>query len=289
MPYSQLASPSATISVLKEHGLYTRKSLGQHLLVDDNVVGRIISLARLSGAEHVVEVGPGIGTLTLALADSARSVVAVEKDPRFAHVLATMAARRGNVRIVEADALDVDSSDVLGPAGELPSALVANLPYSIAATIVLSFFESIPSIDSATVMVQSEVADRMAACVGTKDYGAYSVKLALYATVVDRFSVSRGCFLPPPRVDSSVVRLERVRSLLPRADIERARRAAEGAFSQRRKTLRNAIAGSLGVSPAQVEAALRSVAVDPSSRAESHSPKTYVTLGQALHRFGLLP
>ncbi|MGB4593623.1 MAG: 16S rRNA (adenine(1518)-N(6)/adenine(1519)-N(6))-dimethyltransferase RsmA [Coriobacteriia bacterium] len=289
MAHSELASPSATLAVLKQHGLHTRKALGQHFLVDDNAVGRIIDLASLAGDEHIVEVGPGIGTLTLALARAAGSVVTVESDDRLLGVLAELTERYDNVRVVHADALDVTPDDLGGPAGQAPVALVANLPYAVAATVVLRFFEMLPTIQSATVMVQAEVADRMSAVPGTKDYGAYTVKLAMFARTTGRFSVGRGCFLPPPRVDSTVIRLERIVRDDSPEEIGRAIRAANAAFAQRRKTMRNSISSALGVSAASVEDSLSAAGLDPAARAESLRPESFVILGRALHESGLLP
>ena len=289
MPHSELASPSATLAVLKKHDLYTRKALGQHFLVDDNTVGRIIERAALDGSEHIVEVGPGIGTLTLAPSSAAGSVVAVERDDRLTGILADVAQRCGNVRIVHGDALDIGPDDLLSPGAAPPVAMVANLPYGVAATVVLRYFEIMPTLQSATVMVQAEVAARMGAVPGTKDYGAYTVKLAMHARPAGHFSVSRASFLPPPRVDSTVIRLERVVRDEPAADIARAARAAEAAFSQRRKMMRNAIAGAVGASASRVEEVLRQGGFDPAVRAESLPPESFVNLGRVLHESGLLP
>ncbi|MCX8006860.1 MAG: 16S rRNA (adenine(1518)-N(6)/adenine(1519)-N(6))-dimethyltransferase RsmA [Coriobacteriia bacterium] len=288
MPFSSLASPSATIDVLVRHGLYTRKRLGQHFLVDDNVVGRILGLACLSGTEHVLEVGPGIGTLTYALAQAARSVVAVERDDRLKAALDELIAACPNVTVVYEDALHVTPDDLRADDGSLPCTMVANLPYSVAATVVLRFFERLPGLRSATVMVQAEVADRMAADPGTKQYGAYTVKLALRARCVDRFAVPRTCFLPPPRVDSAVVRLERIEAR-PDADVARASAAADAAFSQRRKTIRNAIASAAGAAAGEVEHALRAAGLDPSARAEDLGVEDFVVLGRVLAGYGILP
>ncbi len=289
MPHSSLASPRATIAVLERHGLTTRKRLGQHFLIDDNTVGRILELAALVGSEHVVEVGPGIGTLTEALARHAASVVAVERDERLAPALAEIVERAGNVSVVFADALEVTPEALMAPGGRAPSALVANLPYAVAATIILRFFASLPTLEVATVMVQAEVADRIAAVPGTKDYGAYTVKLALLATVAGRLEVSRGCFLPPPRVDSSVVKLVRRHDTADAIRLSRAMRAAEAAFAERRKTLRNTLASALDAPAASVEAALRDAGVDASVRAETLTPATFIMLGDSLHGYGLLP
>lgn len=288
MPFSPLASPSATIEVLIRHGLSTRKRLGQHFLVDDNVVGRIVDLARLSGSERVLEIGPGIGTLTWALSQRAKSVVAVERDEHLRPALEEVAQACPNVLVVFADALEVPLDALVDEAGEPPSALVANLPYSVAATLVLRCFERMACLGAATVMVQAEVADRMAARPGSKQYGSYTVKLALHAGVTGRFPVSRECFLPPPRVDSAVVRLERTRDWSA-SDIEVGSAAADAAFSQRRKTVRNAIASALAARTERVAEALLAEGLDPQRRAERFEPSEYVRMGHALRRNGLLP
>jgi len=288
-PNSELASPSATIAVLKQHDLYTRKSLGQHFLIDDNVVGRILALAELDGTERVVEVGPGIGTLTSALCQAAGSVVAVERDERLLGVLGELALRYGNLTLVHDDAVTVGASELAG-AGGPPVALVANLPYAVAATVVLRFFEEFPSIRRATVMVQSEVAARMAATPGTKEYGSYTVKLALRARPAGRFAVARGCFLPPPRVDSAVLRLDRVAERgVASEDIARAAAAADAAFAQRRKTIRNSLASVLGAPTSVVDAALAEAGIEGGCRAETLGPEMFLHLGGALHQHGLLP
>jgi 16S rRNA (adenine1518-N6/adenine1519-N6)-dimethyltransferase len=199
--HSRLATPGATIAVLRAHDIQTRKSLGQHFLVDDNVVGRIIELADLAGDEAVLEVGPGIGTLTVALCEHAGAVVAVEQDERLLDVLADTTGGCGDVQIVHADAVKVQTHELETPIGP-PVALVANLPYAVAATVVLRFFKVLPSLRFAVVMVQSEVADRMAATPGCKQYGAYTVKLqSACAGGMGRFATAPpSCFMPPPRV-----------------------------------------------------------------------------------------
>ncbi|MCE5190661.1 MAG: 16S rRNA (adenine(1518)-N(6)/adenine(1519)-N(6))-dimethyltransferase RsmA [Actinomycetia bacterium] len=288
MAHSALATPRATIAVLQRHGLATKKSLGQHFLVDDNIVGRILALARLNGSERVLEVGPGIGTLTVALCAAAGSVVAVERDRDLLGVLAETTAACTNLRVINADALRLDPVDLVGEDGP-PTALVANLPYSVAATLVLRVFESVPSIASATVMVQAEVADRMTASPATKAYGAYTVKLALRARAVGRFNVGSGCFLPPPRVDSAVLRLDRLGAGLQSDEVARASRVADAAFSQRRKTIRNSLSAGLGVPASSIEGALRSAGIEPGIRAEALVPEMFVRLGAELHGQGLLP
>jgi 16S rRNA (adenine1518-N6/adenine1519-N6)-dimethyltransferase len=279
--HSPLASPSATIGVLARHGLATKKSLGQHFLVDDNIVGRIVDLAAPSADEVVLEVGPGIGTLTAALCDVAGAVVAVERDSDLLPVLAETTAGCPRFAVIRADAVAVPAEQIAEPFGS-PTALVANLPYAVAATVVLRFFEEIPTLRSATVMVQAEVADRMAAQPGTKDYGSYTVKLRLLARPAGRFPVARTCFLPPPRVDSTVLRLERHELSSDARLVASAARVADAAFAQRRKTVRNSLRAVLGVSAGEIDTALDAAGIDGSLRAETLAPERFLDLASAL-------
>jgi len=277
---SPLATPGATLDVLRAHGLYTKKSLGQHLLVDGNIVARILDLAALGADDAVLEVGPGIGTLTVALCGEAGSVVAVERDARLLPVLDDTLRGCGNVAVVHADAVDVPVERLTTPLGP-PVALVANLPYSVAATVVLRFFQELPALRFAVVMVQAEVADRMTAAPGNKQYGAYTVKLRLHAEPGARFPVPRACFLPPPRVDSAVVRLDRVDRGVAQGVARAASRMADAAFAQRRKTIRNSLISALGAAPATVEAVLAKAGVDPLRRAETLGLEEYLALGES--------
>ncbi len=218
---SPLANVAATRGVLEEHGLYAKKSLGQNFLVNDDILKRIVELAELAGDDEVLEVGPGIGTLTIALLKNAAHVVSVERDPDLPAVLDdTLDPWRDSFALIRKDALDLTEDDVrcafasFRAGGQdalaaLPDKFVANLPYAVAATVVLDYFERFASLKSATVMVQKEVADRMAADPGNKNYGAYTVKLGLYAQPAGRFAVGPGNFFPPPHVESSVIRLDR--------------------------------------------------------------------------------
>jgi 16S rRNA (adenine1518-N6/adenine1519-N6)-dimethyltransferase len=286
VPASRLASPSATRAVLAAHGLSLKKSLGQHFLIDDDIVRKIIDLARLTPETPVLEIGPGIGTLTVALCDAAGAVVAVERDADLLPVLEDVARECGNLDVVRADAVAVDVARLTTPLGP-PTAMVANLPYAVAATVVLRMFDEMPSLESATVMVQSEVAARMAAVPGRKDYGAYTVKLRMYATPAGSFDVPPGCFMPPPRVESRVLRLERA---VHHAGPEERRgtvRLVEAAFAQRRKTLRNSVLASTGWSGAVFDEALADADIDGRRRAETLSVDEFVGLSAALAARGV--
>ena len=243
---SPLATPSATREVLVRHGLYTKYGLGQNFLVNDDVVRKIVQLANVQPTDHVLEVGPGIGTLTCALLQNAGHVTAVEMDHDLPRVLAdTLAPWADRFTLLEMDALDLPAEAGKRFANTSPNKLVSNLPYAVAATVVLDYFQQLDSLESATVMVQKEVADRMLAAPGSKTYGAYTVKLGLYARPAGRFNVAPGNFFPPPHVDSSVVRLDRYRPEdgegNPISDELRAAACimADAAFANRRKTLAN--------------------------------------------------
>ena len=362
---SPLSTPSATRAVLEAHGIGTKYTLGQNFLVNDDVLKKIIALAEVGENDRILEVGPGIGTLTIALLKHAAGAVAIERDPDLPAVLAdTLHPWREKFALIEKDALDVTRDDIVSvastmvePGGDagcpdrassaanetvqwavsqsedclsesghpasppqedlqlsLPSKLVANLPYAVAATVVLDYFESFPFLDSATIMVQKEVADRMAAAVGTKNYGAYTVKLGLYAEPVGRFAVGPGNFFPPPRVDSAVIRLNRRVPL--RADgapaspevIAAAALMADAAFTNRRKTIANScktyFSGrgpiSLGAGPSAQEGApgivlpdgaaiaerlaaiFDAAAIDPRRRGETLTQQEFLALGAAL-------
>lgn len=233
---SPLATPSATRAVLEAHGLATKHALGQNFLVNDAILQKIVDLAQLGPEDDVLEVGPGIGTLTIALLKTAGRVASVERDTDLPAVLReTCAPWADRFTLISKDALDLKPDEL----PFAPKKLVANLPYAVAATVVLDYFQRLGSMESATVMVQAEVADRMMAQVGTKNYGAYTVKLRLHARPVGRFAVSPGNFFPPPRVDSAVVRLDRVASSLPPAELQATCLMADAAFATRRKTIAN--------------------------------------------------
>lgn len=287
MHASPLATPSATRAVLERHGITLKKSLGQHFLVDDNVVGRILALAALPPDAVVLEIGPGIGTLTRALCAHARAVVAVEADGTLLPVLDEVRADFCGLEVVHADAVRVPLDRLTTAAGP-PTHLVANLPYAVAATVVLRCFEGVPSLQAAVVMVQAEVADRMAASPGSKAYGAYTVKLGLFARPAGRFTVPRSCFMPPPRVDSAVIRLDRAERA-GREEVAAASDMAAAAFATRRKTLRNSVLGARSHSAGEVDAVLSAASVDGSRRAESLTVDEYLALGRAARQQGLLP
>ena len=299
---SALASVAATRAVLDAHGLATKKSLGQNFLVNDDVIRKTIGLAEVGSDDVVLEVGSGIGTLTVALLAAARAVVSIERDTDLPAVLAeTCAPWADRFALIENDALAVTAADIEAACARIgvpvPTMLVANLPYAVAATVVLGFFERFPQIERATVMVQKEVADRMAATVGSKDYGAYTVKLSLRAEPRGRFTVGPGNFFPPPHVDSAVIRLDRCAPVgddgvpLNEAAIGAACTMADAAFASRRKTIANSCKtyfSGRGEEGARVVAALPDMfsdaGIDPRRRGETLDRAEFVRLGFALAR-----
>ena len=299
-PHSRLANPRETRAVLERFGLATKHRLGQNFLVSDHVIGRILGLAELGPTDVVLEVGPGIGTLTMALLPAARAVCSIEMDPDLPPVLAeTCAQDSEKFALVRGDALRVGPAEVAGALAELgvtgpdgttaaPTKLVSNLPYQVAATVILRFFQEWQSLGRAVVMVQAEVADRICAASGSRTYGAYTAKLALLARVTGRFEVGPANFMPPPHVDSAVVRLDRA----PLADpatgepLSPERLAAtadviDAAFAQRRKTIRNSMSAS-GFGKAALDAAFAACDIAPTCRAETLAPADFVRLAAAL-------
>lgn len=303
---SPYATPSATREVLERHGLYTKYALGQNFLVNDDVVRKIVELADVGPEDHVLEVGPGIGTLTSALLQKAGRVTAVEMDHDLPTVLRdTLAPWLGRFTLLEMDGLDltrdileqVAVDRVLGASKSLPQGtppipnkLVSNLPYAVAATLVLDYLERFNFLESATVMVQKEVADRMMAKPGTKAYGAYTVKLALHVNAAGRFAVAPGNFFPPPHVESAVIRLDRVLACdadgrpLTAEELHAACAMADAAFATRRKTLSNSCKTYFSGDPdsvARLPQLFEQAGVDPRRRGETFALDEFVRLGKA--------
>ena len=270
----ELLTPAELRALAARLGVRPTKSLGQNFVVDANTVRRIVRAAALAPDDVVVEVGPGLGSLTLGLLPSVRRVVAVEVDPVLAAALPGTAARAGgDLDVVCADALKV--VDLPGPP---PTALVANLPYNVAVPVLLTMLERFPSLARGLVMVQQEVADRLTAPPGSKVYGIPSVKLAWYAAARQAGAVPRSVFWPVPNVDSGLVAFDRREP--PPGDRAATFAVIDAAFAQRRKTLRAALAGWAG-SPAAAESALRRAGVDPGLRGEALAVADFARIAAA--------
>ena len=254
-----------------------KKSLGQHFLVDRNLLVVIERLAGLGANDVVLEVGPGLGVLTTFLADRVRHVHAIELDRVLEAPLRDALGGRTNVDIVIGDALAVDL-DAFDPP---PSKLVANLPYNVATPLVVETLIGSPTLASWCVMVQREVADRFFAEPGTKAYGAVSVLVRLHARRTGLHPVSRTVFRPPPNVDSALVAFDRVP---PPANAEQVRRVVTAAFGHRRKTLANSVALAGLATRDDAVAALETIGRRPDVRAEALQPDEFVRLTKALNR-----
>ena len=252
-----------------------KKALGQHFLVDRNVLGVIERLARLGPDDVVLEIGPGLGVLTTFLADRVRQVHAIELDRELEAPLGEALAGRANVELVFADALALDLTTLDPP----PSKLVANLPYNVATPLVAETLIRAPALRSWCVMVQREVADRFFAEPGTKAYGAVSVLVRLHARRTGFHPVSRTVFRPPPNVDSALVAFERI---VPPPNAADVRRVVTGAFGHRRKTLANALALAGLATRGEVVAALETIGRRADVRAEALEPEEFVRLAEAL-------
>jgi len=252
-----------------------KKALGQHFLVDDNILGVIGRLADLRPEDVVLEVGPGLGVLTRYLADRVRLVHAIELDRSLEEPLESALAGADNVRLAFGDALALDLS-ALVPS---PDKLVSNLPYSIATPLVLESLERIPSLERWCVMVQREVADRFFAAPRTKAYGAVSVLVQLQARKVGFRPVPPTVFRPRPRVESALVAFVRIEGGPPLAGV---RPVVEAAFAHRRKTLTNSVELAGLASRARAEAALAAIGKSSRTRAEELEPHEFVALAEAL-------
>ncbi len=256
------------------------KTLGQNFVIDGNTVRKIVRTAGVGADDIVVEVGPGLGSLTLALLPEVRRVVAVEIDPVLAAELpATVAAfapeYADRLEVVAADALQIDALP-----GPPPTALVANLPYNVSVPVLLHLLERFPSLQRVLVLVQAEVADRLAAEPGSRTYGVPSVKARWYAEVRRAGSVGRTVFWPAPRVDSGLVSLVRRDPPQTTASREEVFAVVDAAFAQRRKTLRAALAGWAG-SPPAAEAVLVAAEVDPGARGEQLDVAAFARIAEA--------
>ena len=288
-PGAQLLGPAEIRQIAGRLGIRPAKRLGQNFVIDPGTIRRIVGLADLRPQDVVLEVGPGLGSLTLGLIEVAERVIAVEVDQALAGELPrTIAARApelaGRLEVVTADALRLQA-----PPGQPPTALVANLPYNVAVPVVLHLLEVMSSIRRVLVMVQAEVADRMCAQPGSRMYGVPSVKLAWYGTARRAGTVSRSVFWPVPNVDSALVAFTRwPDGGAPGAGDRSVGRAAvfaviDAAFAQRRKTLRSALASSAGSAQA-AERVLRDAGVDPALRGEAIGIDQYIRIALATGR-----
>jgi len=261
--------------IAQELDLHPKKSLGQNFVIDGNTCQKIVRLAGVIPSDHVVEIGPGLGSLTLAILQQTNSVTVIEIDQRLASRISQTVTEHG---VAKLNVMNIDALSVTEIAGS-PNKLVANLPYNVSVPVLLHFLENFPSIKSGIVMVQSEVAMRLAASPGSKNYGAPSAKAAWWSDVSLSDSVSRKVFWPIPNVDSSLVSFQRHEPLGDESLRKATFKVIDLAFGKRRKMLRAALA-ELFTSSAAAESALRQIDIDPTLRGESLSVNDFLRIAK---------
>ena len=282
----KLSNPQKTIEVLQKYNFTFQKKFGQNFLIDPHVLDKIIAAAEITKDDFVLEIGPGIGTLTQYLAEAAREVVAVEIDSSLIPILEDTLSSYDNVSVINEDVLKVDLKKLAEERnGGKPIKVVANLPYYITTPIIMGLFESHVPLKSLTVMVQKEVALRMQAGPGTKDYGALSLAVQYYADPYLAANVPPNCFMPRPNVGSAVIRLTRFEETPVKVTDEALLfRLIRASFNQRRKTLQNGLVNSpeRHFSKEQVAAAIETLGVSPSVRGEALTLEQFAALCNAL-------
>lgn len=281
-----LGNPQNTIAVLQKYNFTFQKKFGQNFLIDTHVLDKIIRAAEIGPGDCVLEIGPGIGTMTQYLACAARRVVAVEIDRALIPILEDTLSEYDNVRIINEDVLKLDIARIAREENNgKPLKVVANLPYYITTPIIMGLFENHVPLDSITVMVQKEVADRMQVGPGTKDYGALSLAVQYYARPYIVANVPPNCFMPRPKVGSAVIRLERYSK--PPVEVKDEKlmfRIIRASFNQRRKTLVNGLKNSpeLSFSKEQIEAAVEQLGKGISVRGEALTLEEFAFLSNKL-------
>ncbi len=281
-----LAHPSELKALLERHGFSFSKSLGQNFLIDENVLGKIVDAAKLDQDTCALEIGPGAGTLTRCLAANSKKTIAIEIDRALIPILGESLAEFDNVKLIHADVMEVNLKEVTRETfGDNPFSVVANLPYYITTPIIMELLESHLPVTTMTMMVQKEVADRMAAEPGTKDYGALSVAVQYYTKPSLVCKAEPHCFMPQPKVASSVIKLEVLPQ--PAAEVEDEKfffQVVKSAFGQRRKTLCNALSKSpyFQIEKEKVLSALEQMDLPDTVRGERLSVEEFARLSNLL-------
>lgn len=284
---ANLGNYTNTSEILRKYQFRMQKKYGQNFLIDANILKKIVDAAQITGEDCVLEIGPGIGTMTQYLAEAAGRVIAVEIDRELIPILEETLSPYDNVVLLCADIMKVDLTKLVNENGGGPIKVVANLPYYITTPIIMALFESHIPLASITVMVQSEVADRMQTGPGTKDYGALSLAVQYYAKPEIVARVPASCFTPRPNVDSTVVRLKRhEQSPVEVEDEGWLFTLIRASFNQRRKTLANGLAnaGGLGISRGQVESVLEEMGLSRTERGETFTLERFAEFSNRLLR-----
>ena len=282
----KLSNPQKTIEIIKKYDFVFQKKYGQNFLIDAHVLDKIIDAAEIGPDDFVLEIGPGIGTLTQYLAESAREVTAVEIDSHLIPILEETLQNYDNVTVLNEDILKVDIAELARQKNKgKPIKVVANLPYYITTPIIMGLFESHVPIDNITVMVQKEVAERMQVGPGTKDYGALSLAVQYYAKPYLAANVPPNCFIPRPKVGSAVIRLTKYQEPPVQVKDERLMfRLIRASFNQRRKTLQNSLSNSpeLNITKAQTAEALEKMGLPAVVRGEKLTLEQFARLSDLL-------
>lgn len=283
-----LGNPAGTIAVLQKYGFNFQKKFGQNFLIDGRILDQIMDAAEITEDDCVLEIGPGIGTMTQLLCERARHVVAVEIDSNLIPILEDTLSSYSNVTVIHGDILKVDIQALVDEYNEgKPIKVVANLPYYITTPIIMGLFEIHVPLKSITIMVQKEVADRMKVGPGTKDYGALSLAVQYYAEPKVMVHVPANCFMPRPNVDSTVIRLTRHDHQIVDVEDEKYLFAViRASFNQRRKTLANGLtnAGNLGVTREMVQETLEEMGQSATVRGEQLSLEQFADLSNRLYK-----
>ncbi|MCK4259965.1 MAG: 16S rRNA (adenine(1518)-N(6)/adenine(1519)-N(6))-dimethyltransferase RsmA [Halanaerobiales bacterium] len=264
-----IGTPVRTRELMKKFNIRPTKALGQNFLIDSNILDKIVEAGALTGEDHVVEIGPGIGSLTERIAKFAGKLTIIEKDRKLIPVLKEILNSYTNIEYIEGDVLKVDWSQIIQPGEKVK--VIANLPYYITTPIIMGFLEKKIPIELMVFMIQKEVAERMIANPGGKDYGALSVAVQFYSKGEIVTIVPPTVFIPRPNVDSAVVKLTRLEEPAVKvSDEDLFFKVVRASFQQRRKTLRNSLSGSpkISLSKEEIEEALTAVGIDPSLRGE---------------------
>ncbi len=283
---SDLVSAKSTAEIIKKYDFSVQKKFGQNFLIDEHVLEKIIDAAQIDVTYGVIEIGPGLGTMTRRLAALSKKVVAIEIDRQLIPILSDTLSDCDNVKVINADIMKTDLGSLIDEEfGDMPVKVVANLPYYITTPIVMSLLEGRFAIESITIMIQKEVAERMRAVPGSKDYGALSLAVGYYADAYIAANVPPNCFMPRPKVGSCVIRLNvRKEPFVSVRDEKQMFALIRGAFNQRRKTLVNAVANYEGLSykKEEIEEALKKLDLSPSIRGEALDLQQFAALSDIL-------
>lgn len=283
----RISTPSKTKEIIEKNNFYFKKNFGQNFLIDQNVLGNIIDAAGITKEDFVLEIGPGIGSLTQYLAENAGKVVAVEIDKNLIPILSETMAGYDNLEIINEDVLKLDINALIDEKnGGKPIKVVANLPYYITTPIIMELLERRMNVESITVMVQKEVADRMQAKPKSKDYGALTVAVQYYSDAAINFIVPPGCFMPRPAVDSAVITLNiRRENIYDVKDEVLMFKIVKAAFGQRRKTLLNSLnnAASIPLSKEVLTGIIVGMGLDERIRGEALSVEEFAELSNKIH------